>query len=133
MTSIISDLESLASSIRQRITEGHSSPTPLREVEREVALVSEQLEQLRGSHKKHLDDIRRVEFYTEVDLKNIGPYEFDRQHKLKTKLFKLHKERRDRIDDYHQELGRIHERLFALMTQRSHLQPHGDPQNPGKT
>ncbi|MCZ6653623.1 MAG: hypothetical protein O7D91_11425 [Planctomycetota bacterium] len=122
MRSIISGLETLALKIRGQ-TADHGGPhTPRRGIEHEIAFVSEQLDRSRESHKKHLDSIRRVEFETEVALTNLGPYEFDRQQKLKTKLFKLHKERRDRIDVHHKDMVSLHDRLFSLIGQRAHLQ-----------
>ena len=122
MRSIIGGLETLALKIRGQIADHGGPQTPRRGIEHEIAFVSEQLDRLRESHKTHLDSIRRVEFETEVHLTNVGPYEFDRQHKLRTKLFQLHKERRDRIDVYRKDMANLHDRLFSLIGQRAHLQ-----------
>ncbi|MCZ6655526.1 MAG: hypothetical protein O7D91_21165 [Planctomycetota bacterium] len=131
MTSISEGLETLARDIRERGGTHKRKATALSLLEQEIGLISEHLDRVRDVHKEQLRRIVRAETYVDTDLITLQSYQpgvflfrLKARDNLEGKLLKLDMERRKLIASHEQEMMRLQEKLFSLMSQHAHLKPY---------
>ena len=130
MTSISEGLEALALEIRERAGTHERKATAFSLLEQEIGLISEHLDRVRDIHKEQLRRIVRAECYVDSDLIKLQSYQpavflfrLKARDNLESKLLKLDMERRKLIASHEQEMMRLQEKLFSLMSQHAHLKP----------
>lgn len=97
-------------------------------LEREIALVMEQIEVLRTTQSRLSKSLLQVECYVDTELLQMelrtprySPYRYPEHEKLQRRLLDIEHERRDRSVVHEQRLADLHKRLLDLLNQHAVL------------
>lgn len=122
-------LESRARRIRATRSSNHWDTSASAMIEREMALVLDEIERLRALHDAQLGELLTVECYTDTELLQMedrtprySPYRYPERERLQARLFALGQERRRVRAAQEDRLQPLHRRLLALLEQQRQLE-----------
>ena len=97
-------------------------------IRREIALIVDQIEQLKEKHDEQFRRLLKVECYIDSDLMQMEqrqyryvPYHFPEKDKLKQRLFEVEKERRDLSLKLEEKTQGLEEKLLNLINKHEQL------------
>ena len=123
------DLESQAQTILRRARPPRDLGDPLDTIERELALILDQIDQARRLQRSLAGSLLRNECSIDTELMQMeartprySPYRYPEREKLQRRLLELERERRDHATSQVERLQALHQRLLALLNRHAALE-----------